>query len=191
MAAYHCCGPLYIHARPRPARNRQPPCAHRRCQIDSPVRSHARLLRQHSCDLPMDRVRDCRSGWGWLVALCARTLRAAHGMVRRMRRLRVCEACDRGADREICAAHAIRAEKVAISAREHCMAVRGHPWMKRYHRTCTELTYACIPVSRSKSTFYGSRLFPECAAPYYKESILLCIYLCALGGSLTFQVPLP
>ena len=36
-----------------------------------------------------------------------RTPRAAHGMVRRMRRLCVCEACDCGADREICAAHAI------------------------------------------------------------------------------------
>ena len=48
--------------------------AHRRCLIDSPVRSHARLRRQHSGDLPMiapmDRVRGCRSGWfyprsGW------------------------------------------------------------------------------------------------------------------------------
>ena len=100
--------------------------AHRWCLIDPPVRSHAhaRLRRQHSCDLPMDRVRDCRKGWGWLEALSARTLRAAHGMVRRVRRLRVCEACDCGADREICAAHAIRAEKVAISAG----ALYGCPW---------------------------------------------------------------
>ena len=59
--------------------------AHRRCLIDSPVRSHARLRQQHSCDLPMDRVRDCRKGWGWLEALSARTPRAAHGMVRRVR----------------------------------------------------------------------------------------------------------
>jgi len=78
--------------------------AHRRCLIDSPARSHACLRRQHSCDLPMDRERDCRKGWGWLAALSARTPRAAHGMVRRVRQLRVCEACDCCADREICAA---------------------------------------------------------------------------------------
>ena len=53
--------------------------AHRRCLIDYPVKFHAQLRRQHSGDLPMDRVRDCRSGWRWLVALCARTLRATHG----------------------------------------------------------------------------------------------------------------
>ena len=58
--------------------------AHRRCLIDSPVRSHARLRRQHSGDLPMDRVQDCRNGWAWLEALSARTLRAALGMVRRV-----------------------------------------------------------------------------------------------------------
>ena len=30
--------------------------AHKRCQIGSPVRSHARLWRQHSGNLPMDGV---------------------------------------------------------------------------------------------------------------------------------------
>ena len=48
----------------------------------------------------------------------------ARNEVRRVRRLRVCEAYDRDADREICAAHAIRAEKVAISAG----ALYGCPW---------------------------------------------------------------
>ena len=64
---------------------------------------------------------------------------------------RNCEACDCGADREICAAHAIRAEKVAISAG----ALYGCPWLpvdKRYRRPCIEHLNACIPeVSRSKT----------------------------------------
>ena len=101
--------------------------AHRRCLIDYPVRLHARLRRQHSCDLPMDRVRDFRMGWGLLLALIACTPRLAHGMVRRVRQLRVCEACDCGADREICAAHAIlilAERKVAISAGVQY----GSPW---------------------------------------------------------------
>ena len=93
--------------------------ARRRCLIDSTVRSYAGLRRQHSCHLPMDRVRDCRKEWGWLEALSARTLRAAHGMVRRVRRLRVCEACDCVADREICAV-----QKVASSAG----VLYGCPW---------------------------------------------------------------
>ena len=46
--------------------------AHRRCLIDSSVRSHARLRRQHSCDLPTNRLRDFRKGWGWLEASIAR-----------------------------------------------------------------------------------------------------------------------
>ena len=95
-------------------------------------------------------------------------------MVRRVRRLRVCEACDCGADREIFALrNAIRAEKVAPSPRVYCMAVRGRPWMKRYHRPCstgTELLYACIPVSRSESKFHGgcatvSRIKPSDTGP--------------------------
>ena len=58
-----------------------------------------------------------------------RTPRVAHGMVRRMRRPRVCEACDRGAEiREIRAAHANRAEKVATSCTSSfivCIRLKG------------------------------------------------------------------
>ena len=43
--------------------------------------------------------------------------------------------------------------------REYCMAVRGRPWMKRYHRPCIEHLYACILVSRSKSIFLDPEIF--------------------------------